>query len=174
MSFSANHLTPSLLRARDVLPSSHCHLLLLILLLPSSLAQRVETKQGPIIGQRWRHRCFKEMAMRQPKSLATVFLCAFFFQKLFFIDLKNKCCLTREDFWFLFSRTYSNDFRYNVSVAYDSFYSLPFASPPLGKPWRNVTWKGKNQPCYVLAQLVIVFILRLKLNKTSSQASKLR
>jgi len=113
MSFSTNHLTLSLMRATDVLLSSHCHLLLLILLLPSSLAQRVETKQGPIIGQ----------------------------------------------------RTYSTDFRYNLSVAYDSFYSLPFASPPLGEDrfvrakaaasWsepRNATKEGAPVPadrdCY--------------------------
>ena len=172
MSFSANHLTPSLLPARDVLLSSHCRLLLLILLLPSSLAQRVETKQGPIIGQRWRSMILWRYDNEPLWKVLLRFSFVHYFSKVFFRLKKN--FLMNEDFWFPFSRTYSNDFRYNVSVAYDSFYSLPFASPPLGKPRRNVTWKGKNQPCYVLAQLVIVFILRLKLNKTSSQASKLR
>ena len=56
---------------------------------------------------------------------------------------------------FLFSRTYSNDFRYNLSVAYDSFYSLPFASPPIGKSRTTMAQKGKNQRCDVLAELVI-------------------
>ena len=155
MSFSANHLTLSLLRARDVLLSSHCRLLLLILLLPSSLAQRVETKQGPIIGQRWRSMILWRYDNEPLWKVLLRFSFVHYFSKVFFRLKKN--FLMNEDFWFPFSRTYSNDFRYNVSVAYDSFYSLPFASPPLGKPWRNVTWNGKNQPCYVLAQLVIVF-----------------
>jgi len=88
-------------------------LFLLVFMLPSSLAQRVETSQGPVIGQ----------------------------------------------------RTYSTDLRYNASITYDSFYSLPFASPPLGKDrfarpkppmsWtdpRNATKEGAPVPfdrdCY--------------------------
>ena len=45
----------------------------------------------------------------------------------------------------MISRTYSTDFRYNLSVAYDSFYSLPFAAPPLGKILASSRWIEKIQ-----------------------------
>ena len=52
MALSANPLPPLRLQLRDLLLSPPCYQLLLILLLPCSLAQTVETKQGTIIGQR--------------------------------------------------------------------------------------------------------------------------
>ena len=54
-------------------------------------------------------------------------------------------------------RIYSTDFRYNVSITYDSFYSLPFASPPLGI---NVKTNMKERYKCVLCAEGIIYQLR--------------
>ena len=57
--------------------NSCCLLLLLRLMLPSSLAQRVETSQGPVIGQRWYKNIkifiFQKLFERSSKKFQNIF-----------------------------------------------------------------------------------------------------